>query len=470
MRASAFGTALRVGRLRRGIVEFLTVPLLAAAALCAAAVVVAFLDNQGGDSLVRRAAQEIVPPSGAAAFIGVVATSLMTVTSITFSVLLVAVQQTASSLSAVVFDQYLRRRSNQLHLGYFVGSTAFCFIVAATARSSPAPVYGAIAALVLAVGCLVALLLVIHSTVDQMRPESVVHSIHELALRAHERELELLRGTRQKRRTPPGTEARAVRASASGYVVSVDARALAQVARAAGPDAEVLVTCQMGTYIALGEPVARVAGMAAHDDGSDADVLAAFRFDDTRRVEVDAGYSIDQLENIAWMTGTSASQSPYTASAAIDELRDLAGQWAIADERRQQTASEGPEPLPVVYQDGATSRVLRALATLLVGSSESQQAHTDALIVNSFAHVLPQLTAEHDLQEVTRSLDAALPSITEHAALPALEAALSELVDALDDVGRDARRVKQVQARLRSAGAFLQQGRPDTEQNPTACT
>jgi hypothetical protein len=114
--------------------------------------------------------------------------------------------------------------------------------------------------------------------------------------------------------------------------------------------------------------------------------------------------------------------------------------------------------------------VLRALATLLVGSSESQQSHTAALIVNSFAHVLPQLTSEHDLLELTRSLDAALPSVTEHAALPALEAALSELVDALDGVGRDARRVKQVRARLRSAGACLQQGRPDTEQNPTACT
>lgn len=47
------------------------------------------------------------------------ATGLVTVTSITFSLLLLAVQQTASSLSPVVFDQFVRRRSNQI---YLVGS------------------------------------------------------------------------------------------------------------------------------------------------------------------------------------------------------------------------------------------------------------------------------------------------------------------------------------------------------------
>ncbi len=38
----------------------------------------------------------------------------MTMISITFSVLLLAVQQTASSLGPVVFDQFLRRLSDQL--------------------------------------------------------------------------------------------------------------------------------------------------------------------------------------------------------------------------------------------------------------------------------------------------------------------------------------------------------------------
>ncbi|MEK6345716.1 MAG: hypothetical protein V4737_18045, partial [Curtobacterium sp.] len=77
-----------------------------------------------------------------------------------------AVQQTSSFLGAVVFDQYLRRRANQVYVGYFVGATAFSFIVFACAGSGAPPVIGAFAALVLTAGCLVALPLLIYSTVE----------------------------------------------------------------------------------------------------------------------------------------------------------------------------------------------------------------------------------------------------------------------------------------------------------------
>lgn len=117
------------GQLRRGFVEFLMLPIIITGAFCAAAIVVSVLDGGAGASPPRRLAEMILSPANATAFVTAVATSLMTVTSITFSVLLVAVQQTATSLSAVVFDQYLQRRSNQAYFGYFVGATAFCVIV-----------------------------------------------------------------------------------------------------------------------------------------------------------------------------------------------------------------------------------------------------------------------------------------------------------------------------------------------------
>jgi uncharacterized membrane protein len=57
----------------------------------------------------RAAASEIVGKQAATAALQGIATGLVTVASITFSVLLLAVQQTASSLSPVVFDQFIRR-------------------------------------------------------------------------------------------------------------------------------------------------------------------------------------------------------------------------------------------------------------------------------------------------------------------------------------------------------------------------
>jgi hypothetical protein len=126
------------GRMRRGIAEFLRLPLLITAGFTVAAVLVGVLDGAGEGAPLRDVATAVVPGAGATDFISAVATSLMTVTSITFSVLLLAVQQTASSLTPVVFDQYLRRRSNQAYFGFFVGVTAFAFIVLGLARR-PSP-------------------------------------------------------------------------------------------------------------------------------------------------------------------------------------------------------------------------------------------------------------------------------------------------------------------------------------------
>jgi uncharacterized membrane protein len=450
MRGAFVGRLFKVGRLRRGMVEFLLLPLVIAALFCAAAVLLAFWDNQGSIPAVRHAASVIIPASGATAFIGAVAASLMAVTSITFSVLLIAVQQTSSYLGAGVFDQYLRRRANQVYIGYFVGATAFSFITFASAGSGSPPMMGAFAALLLTVGSLVTLLLLIHSTVDQMRPECVVSAIHDLAVSAHESELFLLTGTRRERRTAPEVEGRIVTTRTGGYLVDIDVQALADIARSAGAEVEMFLPCELGAYLELGETAVTIVGLAATDDRFDARTCSAFTLDDTRRVEVDSGYSIDKLENIAWMAASSA-QSPSTASAAIHQMRDLIGRWAILEEETLDTPRDAREPLPVVYTGGGIERVISGFGALLIGSSLSRQADVAALLITSFAHALPRLHSQHHQDELIRTLDAALPSVTQHAEAPVLVDALAELVDALTIAGRSARRVQQVQAILHAA-------------------
>jgi uncharacterized membrane protein len=244
------------GRLRRGLAEFLRWPLMLATVFGGTAIVVSVLDASAGPGSPLRG----VPEAGARNFVSAVAQSMVTVASITFSVLLVAVQQTASSLTAVVFDQFLRRVSNQLYFGFFVGMSAFCFITVGTARQDPAPVYGATVTLLLTVAALVILLLLVHGTVDQMRPQSVVRSIHELALRARQRELNLLGCTRARPSKSEPRSHRLVRVRDSGYVVSVDVQRLARIARGVGPRVEVVVEATLGTYLVFGDVAARLLG------------------------------------------------------------------------------------------------------------------------------------------------------------------------------------------------------------------
>jgi len=439
------------GGLRRGIAEFLRVPFLIALLACGLGVLVAIADGLPADrSVVRRIAENIVPAHGSTDFVAAVATSLLTVTSITFSVLLLAVQQTASSLTPVVFDQFLRRRSNQVYFGVFVGLTAFTFLVFGLAQPKQPPVYGGVLTLLFTIVALVALLMLIHSTIDQMRPETVVRSIHELALRARESELKMLGYTRAESHSDQSSPARPVRVPDSGYVVSVDIERLTQVAGRVGADAEIIVESRIGDYVVFDDVVARVVGCDPGDDSYDLDVRLAFVLDDIRDVDAESGYAIDQLQNIAWATGTSAEQSPNTATTAIRALRDLVTRWLIGGERDRSDWTDEPER-PVVYRDGAVGRILEALGTLLVATAESRQAQTCAELLGAFASLAPRLASESDVVIFERALDTALPAVIQHAEIPSLAASLEVLQRALEDAGRDASRIREVRELLTEA-------------------
>src|SRR4029079_12780085 len=112
-------------------------------------------------------------------FLGVIAASIITVTSITFSLLLIAVQQGASALTSLVFDQFLRRRANQLYFGFFIGLALYCLIVLASIEPRHTPIYGVALAVLLTVVALYMLILLTYTTINQMRPVVIIKSIHD---------------------------------------------------------------------------------------------------------------------------------------------------------------------------------------------------------------------------------------------------------------------------------------------------
>jgi uncharacterized membrane protein len=433
------------GRLRRGISEFLRLPLAIAGGFTLAGFLVALLDAHAGDDApLRHFASAVVPGDSAADFISAVATSVITVTSITFSVLLLAVQQTASSLTAVVFDQFLRRRANQVYFGFFVGLSAFSFVILGMARTDPAPVYGAALTLLLTIVALIVLLLLIHGAVDQMRPQAVVRSIHELALQAREQELLMLGRTRRWRHSDVARPSHAVTVHDSGYVVTVDVQKLAQTAVAAGRDVEVIVEGTLGEYMVFDDVLARLVGVPPNDDSWDDRVRAAFGLDDIRDVEVESGYAIDQLENIGWAAASSAEQSPQTAIVAIRALRDLLTRWLAAGEPDRSDRAQRSDELAVVYTDGVVPRVLSSLATITVATAESRQAQTCAELVRAFTGLVSRLRNDDERAVFDQALDSVLPAVIQHAETPRLVQALRRLQEVLASNGRPDDRIAEV--------------------------
>lgn len=228
------GFARFASGVRRAFGEFLLLPALTLAAFVALAGVTSFLD--GTDAGWVRAFREPLrqhlfrDPQATSSLFATAATGVITVTSITFSLLLLAVQQSAAALSHQVYDQFLRRRINQFYFGFFVGLAVFSLVILGTVDRPYNPVCGATAALALTGFGLAMLVVLLYTTVNQMRPAVAIAAIHDLTLSARAGQAGLLAATRP----PRAAAGEGVTSRRDGYVVAVDHESLAAAARRAG--------------------------------------------------------------------------------------------------------------------------------------------------------------------------------------------------------------------------------------------
>jgi uncharacterized membrane protein len=215
-------------RIRQALREFAAVPLLVILLFLILAVASILIDQSHIDLLVtmRHGLEHFVGRQAATNTLQAIATGLITVTSITFSVLLLAVQQTASTLSPMVFDQFMRRRSNQAYFGVFLGLSLYAYVVLVAVRKNTPPVLGAGLATLLTAAALVCLLMLVYSTVDQMRPANVLRQIHDRALLGRRHEQDLIRHTRREEQSRHPVSA-TYHAKTTGYAVGIDLNRLA---------------------------------------------------------------------------------------------------------------------------------------------------------------------------------------------------------------------------------------------------
>jgi len=86
-----------------------------------------------------------------------------------------------------VYDQFLRRRYNQFYFGFFIGLALYTLTTLATVNQAFNPVFGATLVLVLTMVALYLLVLLLYSTINQMRPVEIIGMIRSHVLSARER-------------------------------------------------------------------------------------------------------------------------------------------------------------------------------------------------------------------------------------------------------------------------------------------
>jgi uncharacterized membrane protein len=424
-----------LGDLRRSLREFLTLPLLMIGGFVLLAALTYTLDRQRVGWLgplrdVMRA-HIFADAEATGELLGTIAGGIITVTSITFSLLLLAVQQSGASLTSQVFDQFLRRRGNQVFFGYFIGLALFALITLATVDAPFNPVYGATMALLLTAVALCLLAVLLYSTINQMRPAQIIEAIHDHTLGARERQLALIRRTR---RTPRfnGLSSRPVEATYNGYVTALNLSPLETAIGNAAGEVEVVLCVSLGSFVSFRDTLARISAVEPKDaEAVSGAVLKAIRLEAVRDLDGDPAYGIQQLVTIAWTSVSTSKQNPDPGLLVTHSLRDLLARWSVATEE----AAADVEPLPIVYTDDVIEQLMDAFAALGVVASESLQFQVYAEVVRAIAALYGRLPAEQQ-QRAEDLILRSLSALGEHVLTRDLDSALATLLATLHAWGR----------------------------------
>jgi uncharacterized membrane protein len=429
------GIADRWNEIRRAFAEFLTLPTCVIIAFLLLALGSYTLDRTeiAGFRTVRETLKSHIFGDSRATsdLLGTIASGIITVTSIIISLLLVALQQSAGSLTHQVFDQFLRRRVNQFYFGFFVGLALFSLVTLATVTDRFNPVFGGTLAFLLTIGGLYILILLLYTTINQMRPAVIIEAIHSHTLAARDAQLPLIRKTRRSSRTD-GAVRLPVIAQRHGFVTRIDVDALGGLAKGLGKNVEIVLWVSIGSYVAFQDVVAEVKAQT-HDHASRLEkaVQAGVHFESQRDLAVDPAYGIEQMEMIAWTSISTAKSDPAPGLIIIRSLRDVLAHWSA---EMHEDARE--EPLPLVYADKVFSRLLDAFESIAVVASESMQHQSFAEVLHTFAVMFERLPVDQQ-RRVEDIILRLLSALGEHVLTSELNGALSGLVSTLNSSGRN---------------------------------
>lgn len=289
------------------------------------------------------------PVTGGQGILTIIATSMLGVMGVVFSISIVALQLASTQFSPRVLRTFLRDRRSQFVLGQFAGTFVYAIVVLASWQVDEHgdAIYSSVSISVgflLVVCSLGAFIYFIHHMSRSLR---VVHIIEAVARET--REAIDYSYPAQPSPSPPREQVLAAAPSTvltfdrpSGVIAAVDLAELADLARA--HDCLLHLLPEIGQYVSRTVPFCEVRGRGAPSVHA---VLERLDVETERTMYQDVAFGFRQLVDIAEKALSPAINDPTTAVQVIDRLEDFLLQL-----------STRPEPSGVVCDRDATPRVV----------------------------------------------------------------------------------------------------------------
>jgi uncharacterized membrane protein len=270
-------------------------------------------------------------PGVAQIILSSIATSIMTVVSIVFAILLMTLTLASTQFSPRILISFIRDRTTQGTLGIFLGTFSYCMAALPAARTLPhpfAPVATVTGAMVLALVCVGWLIYFINHISHSISVNHIVDRIAREAELVIDEFMPYPRGLFQlPDRSEPSFVERgtAVVSRQSGYIRYVNTSRLVALARAYRIC--VHLERRVGQFVPAGAPLLRVSKPERLPADGALHLIAAFDIGPARTMQQDVEFGIIQIVDIALRALSPAVNDPSTAISCVDQLSRILILW-----------------------------------------------------------------------------------------------------------------------------------------------
>lgn len=355
-----------------------------------------------------------------------ISSSLITVTSLTFSLTVVTLQLASSQFSPRLLRTFTKDLFVQITLAIFLATFVFSLTALRSVRSSSSSGSGSVSdpalvpriavtvSFLFAIASVVSLVLFLAHLTRQIRVETMLANVHDDASDTIESTLPRLDdGPCPAAPERPGNAAR-IAVGQSGFLLRVDEERILETARS--NDVVICIDSMPGGFIVSGTPVAAVWRMdhaaltEQQRNSAQRTIRRAVHVGPERTGAQDVGFGLRQLVDVANKALSPGINDPTTAVHALGHISALLSEIA---QHRLGTVSAA-DKTGAVRAGFARPTFVDYLALAL--TQPRKYGSADALVVNRLLELLRDLayTAPHEhAQAITEQLQLLLGVLTE---------------------------------------------------------
>lgn len=262
---------------------------------------------------------------GSRGMLSAIASSMITVTGVTFSITIVALALASSQYTPRILRNFMRNRTNQFVLGFFVGVFAYCLIVLRTIRGGGETIFipslAIIVGVVLALASMGVLIGFIHHIASSIQADQIISTATRETIAGMRKFFpdDLADATEEEISSSSGKEnGEPIPSDKTGFVQQANIDGLFRFAQE--HDGLVRMECGVGEFIVERSPLVTFVSKKSPDREAIASLNRCYEIGDSRTIEQDPTFGIRQRVDIALKALSPGINDTTTAVSCVEHL------------------------------------------------------------------------------------------------------------------------------------------------------